>query len=353
VRLRLALIGFAIGLAVVPLPADTIERWYSSSIYPVLQRALTSLSNLAPFALLDALLLVLIALAAWSIGRDIHSRRTWGRAALDALLRLGSIAALVYVAFVLVWGLNYRRPSLASRLERTSVPPGADAARRLGLLAVEELNGGYAAAHATSGSRPGASDRELAAAFHQTLALLRLPDRVVPGRPKYTLLDPYFRAASVAGMTDPFFLETLVASDLLAVEQPHIIAHEWSHLAGMTDEGEANFVGWLTGVRGPAPARYSAWLFMYGEILSSVGREARLDISRRLDSGPRDDLRAIAERQRRNVRPLIANAGWQVYDRYLKANRVEAGAASYRQVVQLVLETRFAPEWTPMLDWGR
>jgi hypothetical protein len=92
---------------------------------------------------------------------------------------------------------------------------------------------------------------------------------------------------------------------------------------------------------------------MYGEILSSVGREARLDISRRLDSGPRDDLRAIAERQRRNVRPLIANAGWQVYDRYLKANRVEAGAASYRQVVQLVLETRFAPEWTPMLDWGR
>jgi hypothetical protein len=349
VRLRLALIGFAIGLAVVPLPADAIERWYSSGIYPGLQRPVTSLSNLAPFALLDAMLLAVIAWVIWSVVRDIHRRRSWSRTVLNTLLRLASIGAVVYVAFVLVWGLNYRRPPLAARLERASTPAGADAARALGLRAVEELNGGYAEAHAAGGSASGVADRELAAAFQQSLALLRLPDRVVPGRPKYTLLDRYFRAASVAGMTDPFFLETLVASDLLAVEQPHIIAHEWSHLAGITDEGEANFVAWLTGIRGPAPARYSAWLFMYGEVLSSVGRQARLEMSQQLDPGPRGDLSAIAERRRRNVRPLIANAGWQVYDRYLKANRVEAGAASYRQVVQLVLETRFAPSWTPLL----
>ena len=80
-----------------------------------------------------------------------------------------------------------------------------------------------------------------------------------------------------------------------------------------------------------------------------MGRDTRLEMSRKLDPGPRGDLRAIAERRRRNVRPLIANAGWQVYDRYLKANRVEAGAASYRQVVQLVLETQFASGWTPTL----
>ena len=46
-------------------------------------------------------------------------------------------------------------------------------------------------------------------------------------------------------MTDPFLLETLLAPDLLDVERPFVIAHEWAHLAGYADESEANFVAWL------------------------------------------------------------------------------------------------------------
>ena len=59
----------------------------------------------------------------------------------------------------------------------------------------------------------------------------------------------------------------------------------------------------------------------------------------RLDRGPRDDLRAIAARITRDVKPQVSAAGWLVYDHYLKANRVEAGTASYAQVVRLVLGT--------------
>ena len=59
----------------------------------------------------------------------------------------------------------------------------------------------------------------------------------------------------------------------------------------------------------------------------------------RLDAGPREDLRAIAARLARDVSRAVSAAGWRVYDRYLKANRVEAGAASYAQVVRLVLGT--------------
>jgi hypothetical protein len=33
-------------------------------------------------------------------------------------------------------------------------------------------------------------------------------------------------------MTDPFLLETLLASNLLPFEVPAVIAHEWGHLAG-------------------------------------------------------------------------------------------------------------------------
>ena len=71
-------------------------------------------------------------------------------------------------------------------------------------------------------------------------------------------------------MTDPYFLETLVQTALLPVERPMVIAHEWAHLAGYADEGEASFIGWLACVRASPPARYSAWLFLYGQTLSGL-----------------------------------------------------------------------------------
>jgi hypothetical protein len=50
----------------------------------------------------------------------------------------------------------------------------------------------------------------------------------------------------------------------------------------------------------------------------------------------------ISERVRRELQPQLSAAGWRVYDSYLKANRVEAGTASYAYVIRLVLGSRSA-----------
>ena len=115
------------------------------------------------------------------------------------------------------------------------------------------------------------------------------------GRPKTTLLNPYFRLAGVDGMTDPLLLETLVASDVLPFERPVVVAHEWSHLAGVADEGEANYVGWLTCVRGSSREQYSGWLFLYGEMLARA-------------LPPRRPRVAVARAARRRTRALICAA---------------------------------------------
>jgi hypothetical protein len=87
------------------------------------------------------------------------------------------------------------------------------------------------------------------------------------------------------------------------------------------------------------PAQYSGWLSFYTELASSLPRPDRVNIAAGLAPGPREDLRAMAERLTRNVNPRVSAAGWRVYDRYLKANRIEAGAASYADVVRLALGT--------------
>jgi hypothetical protein len=338
----LAVVVTAAAAAVVPLPHAGIERLYSTGAYPVLQRSITALSNRIPFALIDVLLLS--AIVGWLAAAAIEVRRALrlepARAAWRLAVRTVVTAAVLYLGFLALWGFNYRRLPLEEKLvfDKQAVTP--QAARALAATAVSRVNGLHERAYASGWPDDSVVESSLAKAFSSVERDLGAPGTTVPGRPKLTLLDWYFRPAAVAGMTDPFFLETLVVSDLLPFERPFVVAHEWSHLAGFADEGEANFVGWLTCVHGTAPAQYSGWLFLYGELASALPRRDQADVAARLADGPREDLRRAAARLARDVSPKVSAAGWRVYDRYLKANRVDAGAASYAQVVTLALGTR-------------
>ena len=68
----------------------------------------------------------------------------------------------------------------------------------------------------------------------------------------------------------------------------------------------------------------------------------------RVDPGPKDDLASIDARFRRSA-PVVREAARNVYDTYLKANRVPEGIASYDLVVRLVLGATFDNGWAPRL----
>jgi hypothetical protein len=302
--------------------------------------------------MLDAGLALIIALWVSLAARDfmqLHSRRTAARA---VAARSIVWAAAAYLLFLAAWGLNYRRVRLTDALQFDPARVTPAAVRAAAVVAVDQLNALYPSRAA---EQPGAASPEVALlqAMQRALDDIGHDHRLVGGRPKRTLLDPYFRRAGVDGMTDPFFLETLVSTDLLPFERPFVVAHEWAHLAGIADEGEANFVGWLACLRAPAPARYSAWLFLYRELGQSLPPDARASVASALAPGPRADLRAIRDRIVAHVNPRVAAAGWSVYDSYLKANRVEAGAASYGEVVRLVLGARLVSGREPLADEGR
>src|SRR5262249_9640937 len=151
-----------------------------------------------------------------------------------------------------------------------------ESAGELATRTIVSLNTLYAPSHARETSLT-----DLASAFHDAERALGSSARIVPGRPKTTLLGGDFPYASIAGMTNPFLLETLIAPDLLDVERPFVIAHEWGHLAGYADESEANYVAWLACLRGDARAQYSAWLALLGDLRDFIPTSAP-----RLDAGP-------------------------------------------------------------------
>jgi hypothetical protein len=333
---RAGVVVAAVAAALLPIPPAAVERWYSSWAYPAIQRFVTPLSNLAPIALFDVLCCWAVVTMVLLIYRRVRSEG-WRRGLRRAAASMAVGAAIAYLAFLAMWGGNYRRVPLIEKLAFDPERIGTDAALKLGEGNAATLNRLYAAAHPGTLSLPS-----LAASFQETTRQLGARAPMVPGRPKPTLFGGYFHQVSVAGMTDPFFLETLLAPDLLDVERPFVIAHEWAHLAGYADEAEANFVAWITCRHGDAVAQYSAALAMYGYALPGKPPNQILDL------GPRIDLYAMSYRYTQTIRSmrLAARKG---YDAYLKANRVQKGVESYDAVVQLILGTSIDERGYPRL----
>jgi hypothetical protein len=346
---KLIAIVSGLALALVPLPRETVERVYARIVYPIVQPQVTALSNRAPFALFDALVVGVLAavLTMWVVRwrRRRSAARTVAALVADTL----GVAAVLYLWFLVAWGFNYQRMPLHTHLDFEETRITHDALRALARRTVGALNGLYKDAHSAGWRELPSAASDLEASFILTEHDLGLRWHAEPGRPKRTLFNFYFTRVSVDGMTAPFFLETLANQSLLPFERPAIVAHEWSHLAGFADESEASFVGWLVCMRGPASVQYSGWLSLYGPVMGALARHEREEIGRTLDRGPREDLQAIEERVRRDSVPIASRAGYALYDRYLKANRVEAGIRSYGQVLRLVLGTRFTANGLPML----
>ena len=327
----------------MPMRADRVERVFSGAVYPVLQPRLTLLSNQVPIALFDLLIVAAVVLIGRWLALACIRAKTHG---WRFVRRTAASAAAVYLVFLAVWGLNYRREPLRRTLPFSQARVTPEALAALAARTVDELNVIYPR---LSTAWPGWNDlpSQLRPAFDRARAAVGPQWRVELGRPKHSLLNFYFRHTAIDGMVAPFLLEVLVNQDVLPFERPFIVSHEWGHLAGRADESEASFLGWVTCMNGPLWARYSAWIPLYGTIVTGLPPAERTAVAEKLSAGPRRDLLALRERIARQSSAMARRASQAAYDRFLKANRVREGVASYGLVVTLLLG---APVEIPSLE---
>jgi hypothetical protein len=343
--LQLLTIAVAAALVAAPLSPRLVEQFYADWFYPALQARLTSWSNETGVALFDFILLFLIgvvAIVSWRTVATALKRRSL-MALLRGLLIVAAIFAFAYVWFDVAWGLNYARPPLEAAIGYDRARVTREAVRSLAERAVAETNRGHAPGHAAGFPAAGDTPPTLVSAFHVIDRRLGRPRPTVPGRPKRTLLAPFFRASGTDGMHAPFMLETLLNPDLTPPERPAVLAHEWAHLAGYAPEDDASFVGLLAALGADAGARYSAWLTLTFETANQLPRDERQRVLATLAPGPRQDQQAIAARLASRVES-VHRVSWQTYDQYLKSQGVQEGIQSYSRVVELLIASG-------ALDW--
>lgn len=326
-------------IAATPWPGWVIEAWYSRAMFPVIQRGVTTASNLVPVALIDvglmlaALFLVTIGIRFVRAGRS----RGWLSALWEGARRILRVAAVLALLFLVAWGLNYRRVPLELTLGGTpGTPPSADA---VVALAREAARAAGETREAAQSHPTGYSDiaARLEPSFQLALQRLGQPPLSVAGRPKHSpVLTPFFTAAGVTGMVNPIALESIVHPDLLPFERPMVLAHEWAHLAGFADEADASAVAWLACVLGDPGLAYSAHFSVVLETATVLPRGEWPAIRATLAPGVIEDIQALAKRLTRQ-QPVVRDTAFKVYDGYLKSNRVEDGVRSYSRMLRVLL----------------
>jgi hypothetical protein len=354
VRRALAIDAVLILLAFVvtnaKIPAATFERVYANGVYAWMNAHFVPLSNHVPFALgdLEALLVAVLA-AGTAIAAFRRAREPRWVTALQLVGHAAALAAVIAIAFNLLWGWNYRRAPVVARVDYNPARVTAANVSAFADRIARILNDDVGPAHERMRTESAATMRaELARDFLPVVARLGDTWPVAVTIPKTTLAERFYEMAGVGGQYDPFAFETLLNSSFLPYEVPRALAHEWSHAAGFGDEGDANLIGTLTCLRSADPLiRYSGAYWTYGELPESDRRRIHLK------PAVVADFNAGRDRFLRYYNPGIFAISWDFYDRYLRANGVAGGVVSYSRFIQLLVGTTFDASGLPLRALAR
>ena len=326
-----------------------VERLYSETLYRVVATVFAATLGRVPFSVAEVLLWLLVArAAAWTSRRLRQVVRERGRR--RAVLLAGfadawAAAGALYLAFVILWGCNYRRPPYAALTGLDARPATIAELTRVCERLVAESNrardglpeDGTGVARLVDGRRR---------------ALRRAPAGYGEAGRRQPVLDGPLAAAKpvivstplsylgISGIFSPFTGEANVNMTLPDPDVPFAACHELAHVRGFAREDEANYVGYLACTRHPdADFRYSGLLAASVYAMNALARVDR-DGHARLDAlrapGVRRDLAALvawAERYRgpaERVSQAVNNA-------YLRSQGEREGVRSYGRMVDLLI----------------
>ncbi len=328
----LALLTFALTEILHKQPHWT-EQVYSRSIYPAIASFLSTISSLVPFSLDDLFYLVLVLFVLSLLALLLIKKLTWKKAAKWILIT----AALGYSGFYFLWGFNYFRQDLNTRLHLEISQPGSSDYYRVLETLVAQTNNSWAPPEDFGKEQTGLLVEN---ALKKLAPALQIDYPAGKRRAKNITFSGFFAQAGISGYYGPFFNEIHLNGKLLPMEYPFVLAHEKTHQLGITSEAEANFLAWLVCTQSESRAlRYSANLAVLRYFLyQGRGQEKVREIAAHLDKRVIGDLKRISQHWRALRNEKIDRAATKVNDAYLTTNKIEKGIRDYTGVVKYVLD---------------
>lgn len=343
-KILLILLAAALLVKLFSIFSGLVEKVYSTGIYPVISTILRFITGWVPFSIGDVLYLLaiiwllfrLVKLAVILLRVLFKRQGTWK----NFWYRLGKTAIrilVIYIAFNLLWGLNYNRYGISYQLKLRQDKYSTEELKQLTAGLLRDVNASRLAVGDSNFVYPPYKTMfDSAYNAYQNAALtypfLTYRDQSIK-RSIYSELDNYF---GFLGYYNPITAEAQVNTNVPPFVIPYTTCHEMAHQLGYGSESEANFVGYLSAISSKqAIFHYSAYfdLFNYanGELFMRDSAAARANY-RALDTLVKRDYhiyRDYFRRYKNAMEPFIK----LFYGEYLKANKQPKGIETYDEVV--------------------
>lgn len=347
---------------------------YTTRIYPIIGSLLSPISGLFPFAVGD----IFIALSiVWVFFYPIYeikwrkqlAKRFFFLAAKRGCYpkkkvvfgRVAEYLLWVYAWFYIAWGLNYSQPNIYCRTGMKPVEVSEAKFREFAYRYADSIN--YL-------SEETAFDDQRESQFNGMVddgLKNRVRDAVLKGyneigakdginapfnqhpHAKTMLFTPLSSMSGVTGSMGPFFCEFTLNGDIRPHDYPAIYAHEFAHLLGIANEGEANFYSYIVCTASSDQAvKFSGYYHIFFHVLRNVFDILGEKEGEKFLKYIRPEIIQLAKSDRNywlSKRCKVLDTAQDfIFDLYLRGNHVAEGRKSYSGVVGLILawESRHA-----------
>jgi hypothetical protein len=346
----LAFLFFSMGLFYIP----GLNQWFYNTVYialifPAVRFLLDHTWVALPF---NGFFLAIIGIAiciGYCVFKMWKTRSTWSELKKPLFILISGLV-LFFCHFYWLWGYHYVGPNLATHLQLTLKPPSE---KRL----LEEVNNTLEQLIYLRGVLNVSPDNSVS----ETLTIDgRDSGIIISGKEVFKELNlkVYGRSAvkplppdgwlyrwSTSGFYNPYTGECNIESDMHPLQVHFVMAHEWTHAQGITDEGDANFLAYLICIQSIDPyIQYSGHLAYWRYIIRELQKrlpDQYPQVMTAVPVGIKKDLLEIRESLDKypDFLPALRDA---IYDTYLKTHGVSEGLASYNKIVTLVVSYKRA-----------
>ncbi|WP_418869656.1 DUF3810 domain-containing protein [Segatella hominis] len=347
---------------------------YTTRIYPIIGSLLSPISGLFPFAIGDIFIALSIVWVIFYLIYEIKWRKQLAKRFFFLAAKrgcypkkkvvFGRVAEYllwVYAWFYIAWGLNYSQPNIYCRTGMKPVEVSEAKFREFAYRYADSIN--YL-------SEETAFDDQRESQFNGMVddgLKNRVRDAVLKGyneigakdginapfnqhpHAKTMLFTPLSSMSGVTGSMGPFFCEFTLNGDIRPHDYPAIYAHEYAHLLGIANEGEANFYSYIVCTASSDKAvKFSGYYHIFFHVLRNVFDILGEKEGEKFLKYIRPEIIQLAKSDRNywlSKRCKVLDAAQDfIFDLYLRGNHVAEGRKSYSGVVGLILawESRHA-----------
>jgi len=309
--------------------------FYSEEIYPLTSAVLSFIASPFPFSLQSILITIFVLSFLLFLVLSLTGKMPWKK----SICRIITLALWIFVWAYAGWCINYSRSSI---LVRASVSPAAYDSLAFASFLRDytcQLNASYTEDDVLDSDSVESELKDFYCGVPESMGLCKPKPYQ---HPKRMMVSSFQSSFGVTGFIGPFFCETHLNRELLPREYPYALAHEMSHLLGVSSEAEANWWAWKACCSSETPmVRYSAYCSVLPYVwFNALGLLSKDDFEKwkaGISPDVLNDWREESAYWREKRVPAIDKVQTFIYDFFLKSNGISSGMCNYSEVVGLIM----------------